>query len=139
MSEKDYFEYSDGWVFITLFQYDSEWKKVDLTNMIAQGDMLNHAIFTLDELSNGFRKLQIKELIKINEDQIILSEEALRIKKSVLNSGVGLFSMVEYTLKLLNSKKVISENLDLNLISKCEFLTENNLSKAYQKYTNKST
>ncbi len=139
MNEKDYFEYSDGWVFIALFQYNSEWKKIDLTNMIAQGDMLNHAIFTLEELSRGFRKLQTKELIKINGDQMILSEVALEIKKSVLNSGVGLFSMVEYALKRLNSKKVITKNLELNLISTCEFLTESNLSKAYQKYTNKNS
>jgi len=134
MRKIDFFEFSDAWVFMALFQYDSKWKKIDLTNIIAQGDMLNHAIFTLEELYNGFQKLQIKGLIKVKGDQIILLDVALGIKKSVMDSKVGLFSMVDNTLKRINSQKIRVENVHLNLISSCEFLTENNLSKAYNEY-----
>ena len=139
MSKINYFEFSDAWVFMALFQYASEWKKIELSNIIAQGDMLNHAIFTLEELNNGFRKLQIKGLIKIKGDQIILSDEGLKIKKSVMDSGVGFFSMVDNALKKINTKKLRLENVDLDLISSCEFLSDKTLSRAYNQYTNKST
>jgi len=139
MSKINYFEFSDAWVFMALFQYASEWKKIELSNIIAQGDMLNHAIFTLEELNNGFRKLQIKGLIKIKGDQIILSDEGLKIKKSVMDSGVGFFSMVDNALKKINTKKLRLENVDPNLISSCEFLSDKTLSRAYHQYTNKST
>ncbi|MBJ2175756.1 hypothetical protein JBL43_15995 [Aureibaculum sp. A20] len=135
MSKINYFEFSDAWVFMALSNYELEWKKIELTNIIARGDMLNHAIFTLEELSNGFQKLQVKGLIKIKEDQIALSNLGLGIMKKVVDSKSGLFTMVDYALKRINTEKIYIENISGNLISSCEFLTENNLSKAYKIYS----
>jgi len=100
---------------MALSQYELKWKKIDLTDIIARGDMLNHAIFSLEELSNGFQKLQLKGLIKVKEDQIALSDLAFEIMKKVI--------------------KICLENVPLNLISSCEFLTESNLSRAYNIYS----
>jgi len=135
MNKENYYTFSDAWVFMALFQYSSEEKIIDLTNIIAQGDMLNHAIFTLEELSLGFRKLQIKGLIKIEENKISLTEEAVGIREEVMGSMEGFFSMGDLTLKLLNSSQPEFKDLSFELISKCEFLSEENLTKAYNQYS----
>lgn len=139
MKEIDFFEFSDGWVFMSLKGHSSKRERIELVNIIAIGDMLNHSIFTLEKLQNGFKKLQLKGLIKVEGEDIILSEIAQDILKNVMNSGVGFFSLIDEVLKIINSKKISLENVDMNSISKCDFLTEDRLTESYNEYSKKNT
>lgn len=51
-SKDKYFQESDGWLLYTL-----SGKPKDLTSIIAEGDLINHAIFNYNELNDGLLRL----------------------------------------------------------------------------------
>lgn len=127
----EYFNWSDAWVFTSLFIYDSNFRKINLVNILANGDALNHAILEFDELNSGLNKLIKSELIVINENQIRLTKLGIETKASSKKLKGGLFEKVNNTLKVINRLRM---NNHSNEIIEFEFLSEEKLDNAYNEY-----
>lgn len=124
-----YFEYSDAWLLNSLFMYDLEFKELILTNVIANGDALNHSIFTLDELNIGFNKLIDANLIQFRNNSIRLTELGVEIKTKASKDKGGFFQRIENSLNRLRNLKISSSN-----VSKHIFFSERDLENAYNSY-----
>lgn len=131
----EYFEFSDAWLLTSLFMYDENLKQINLTNIIAYGDALNHSIFTLEELHTGFNKLYVVDLIEIKNDSIKLTQTGLEIKEKVFNDSAGLFERIDNTLKRIRKiarTKILNASPNITF----EFLNELEFESAYAYYKN---
>lgn len=72
------FEHSDGWLLVSILYCA---KKANLDDIIAKGDMINHAIFTLKEINEGLSRLVNEGFIEVNDKKIILTREAKTFDK----------------------------------------------------------
>lgn len=133
MKKEDDFKWNDAWVFTALFGYDLEYTKINLPMIIASGDMINHSIFSINDLQSGFKILQQKGLVMVKGDTIKLTSKAIEIKEKVLKMRGGLFDIVDNTLKILNSKSTRFINIEIQDISDCIFLTNSSINQAYKK------
>ena len=134
-TSKKYFKFSDAWVFTSLYMYDSKFKKINLTNIIANGDALNHSIFEIEELKSAFTKLVEFDLIEIENDLIRLTEKGCQIKEKAENDKGGLFQKNENILKRINSVSTLKINHKLLEESKFDFLNEKNFETSCENYT----
>lgn len=62
---RKYFEWSDAWVMAALFGYNDQFQQIELSKVIAFGDMLNHAIFLPNELSKDYPNLSLVVSLKL--------------------------------------------------------------------------
>ena len=131
---KGYFEFSDGWVFTSLFMYDSKFKKVNLTNIIANGDALNHSIFEIKELQSAFVKLVNVGLIEIENNSLRLTEKGCVIKEKVTNDKGGFFQRIDNTLSWINKISILNSNSKLPQVLDIDFLNEVDFEIAYENY-----
>ena len=127
--DNEFFEFNDAWVLTSLFMYDSRFQELVLTHVIANGDLLNHAIFSLDELNEGFSKLIAANLIKFENDSIRLTELGLEIKAKASKEKGGLFERINNTLKKLQKLNISSPN-----VREQAFFDEKDLENAYNLY-----
>ncbi len=67
------FQWSDAWILASVLQGGR-----DLRSIIATGDFLNHAIFTLPELNDGLGRLGSAGLIEQHDNQFHPTEAASR-------------------------------------------------------------
>ncbi|MCW7491012.1 hypothetical protein [Leptospira meyeri] len=74
MIDKDYFNFSDAWVFESLIYSTKDETTLDFSNLIAAGDWLNHAILTIDEIKDGLIKLQRNGIIKLDNNILKYTE-----------------------------------------------------------------
>ena len=135
MRENKYFESSDAWVFVALFNYNDEIKPLDLKEIIARGDWVNHSIFTSEELCQGFEKLISKGLIELNSKGLLLTKEGCAVKEKITNGKGGIFSMVENTLRRINSPKLKLRKIDKIEIDLSDILSNKNINEAYKDYS----
>lgn len=136
---KDYFKFSDAWVFTSLFMYDSKFKKIELVNIIAYGDALNHSIFEIKELQFAFEKLLKVNLIEINNNSLKLTDLGCEVKEKVTNDIGGFFERVDKVLKRINVIEKVNDASDLSSTYNFEFLNEDKFEiafKSYKKITN---
>lgn len=129
-----YFTSKDAWVIAVILWRTDNRGPVDLSRIIEAGDVINHAIFTLRELQDGFYKGQKKGLFCIKNNEVVLSQTAIKIRDKIQKGGSGLFSIVENVEKALNSPRLKLHDIEDRRIDKCNFLTDENLSKAYREY-----
>lgn len=130
----DYFEWSDAWVFTSLFTYGNAYKNIDLVQVLINGDVLNHAIFEYNELHSGLHKLVASQLIGIKGHKIKLTQLGIEARANALKHRGGLFERVNNTLKVINRLKIETNSDEIIAF---EFLSEEKLNKAYQDYNSK--
>lgn len=131
IEKNDYFEWSDAWVFLSLSNYDNEFKHIELSNIIGCGDALNHSIFSPNELRQGFKKLYAKGLIEIRGNEIRITDLGIEVKTKV--SG-GMFSLVDNCLNRLNSKRLKFRDIDIKADLPQDFLSDKAIEEGYRKY-----
>ena len=127
----EYFEWSDAWVLTSLFMYSTDFKNLNLVNILANGDALNHAVFEFNELQSGFSKLVLTKLINVTENQIKLTKLGGEVKTKSEKLKGGLFEKVDNTLKIITQLEC---QVDSNDILAFDFLNEKKLNKAYTEY-----
>lgn len=132
---ENYFEWNDAWVFVSLFIYDETFRPVELSEIIASGDMVNHAILMPNELRQGFSKLTLQELIEVKENKIRLTQKGVIIKDKIKKEKGGLFSMIDNTLKKLNSSRFKLNTHKIYSEIKYTFLKDELVEKGYKKYS----
>jgi hypothetical protein len=97
------FAFSDAWMFASLSLMGNS-GNLDLCQLIAAGDGLNHAILTEKEIKLGLRQCQVWGLITINNRHYQLTKPAkILAQKAILGRG-GAFSVINNFERLLNSR-----------------------------------
>ena len=121
-------------LFLSLSGHSEGFQTIDLSEIIARGDILKRAIFSLDELRQGFRKLTARGLIEINDDQMRFSKIGIEIREKVNNDKGGLFSMVDNALKRINSPGLKLNHVEREWENCFKFLNDHELEKSYNRY-----
>lgn len=122
MEKDNYFAWSDSWVVAGILWTVPDEAEIDLSSIIRAGDMLNHAVYTPEELKTGFLKAQKKGLITIDRGRIKLTAKAKEIKEKVSTLPGGLFSIVDKFHRILNSKRTKLADVDDESVDACDFI-----------------
>lgn len=77
---KDYFTNIDGWLFATLKLMNK--RKLKLNSILTTGDILNHSVFSLEEINNGLSRLESEGFIEFINNKMILTGKAKNFIKS---------------------------------------------------------
>jgi hypothetical protein len=75
--------WSDAWVLTAA--YVTERNPVSLSDVVAAGDYINHAIFTDEELEHAFTRLTAAGLVELNGDRVTLSEDAITLCRGAVD------------------------------------------------------
>lgn len=75
--------WSDAWVLTAAYLAASN--PVDLSDLVAAGDHINHAIFTVDELEHAFARLTAAGLVDVNGEIVTLSDDAIRLCQAAVD------------------------------------------------------
>jgi hypothetical protein len=133
MEQHRAFTFQDAWLLGSLFMHNAEPAEVNLSAILAAGDYLNHAIFTIQELRFSFEKLQAGGWIMVDGNTLKLMERAIALREQVLKGKGGVFTLIERTLQKMNkSQAAFPERL--GEVTGCDFLTEDNIKLAYKAY-----
>ncbi len=66
----------------------------NLTDVVRIGDAINHAIFTINELRGGFRRLEMAKLIQCEQGHYRATDSAREILRPIRSKGLDIFSEV---------------------------------------------
>lgn len=94
------FEFSDAWFLTTLILL-KKWSS--LKQIVATGDMINHAIFNQEEIDNAIKKLQPLGYIETDGKNWRATKKAIQLSNCSAFSHAGLFTMSDVILKRLNT------------------------------------
>lgn len=95
MEKNLFFESSDGWLFATLLCLKN---KVLLKDIISIGNMLNHAIFSLEQINNGLSRLESEDFIEIEKPYIYKKDKAkMFVKKNKVRFESCINEQVRYS------------------------------------------
>lgn len=134
MGDKEFFNWEDCWVITSFLLINENEFEIDLAAIIANGDLINVAIFNADELKNGFYKAQKKGLIKILKNKICLTEQCVLIRQKLFKQPAGRYTLVDKLKKILNAKKTNLPDVAETEIDLCKFINSQSLQIAYKKY-----
>jgi hypothetical protein len=95
-------DFSDPW-FLTALILRNDW--TDIEEVITIGDVLNHAIFTQNEINQALQRLTPIGFIEVEGDKYRATEKAHELSNCVAYKRAGLFTQVEVILKRLNTKR----------------------------------
>ncbi len=95
------FEWSDGWLLMSVLWCGDD--GADLSTIIGVGDMLNHAIFNLEELRDGFRRLLAAGLVAEENGQFQATVSAREMYQKIRRRRLGMFTQVEAMAQMLRS------------------------------------
>ena len=131
-NNENYFCWSDAWVFTALYYSNKDKTKINLSKLIAAGDVLNHAIFTKDEIKNAFIKLQRTGIIIIYSEIIEFTDDGLKLMEKIEKVRGGLFSRIDISLQKLNSRRNKFPFFDD--VNNCDFITDEMMDESYKIY-----
>src|SRR3989338_8909388 len=135
MEKVTFFRYADAWLLLSII-YASDKQAASLTEIIACGDFINHAIFTWEELQGGFFRLINSGYVIEQGDQYRVSVEIIDAYNKFAEKNKSAFKRIVFIRKKLNSPEwsedykpsTANEGIDYKRINK--EVVEN----AYQKY-----
>lgn len=135
MNELKY-EWSDVWILSSIFLIGRE-KPATLHEVIAAGDFINHAIFTLSELNGGFSRLSRGGLIRIQDGTYRLTAKGKKITEIDPGAKKGPLPYMDVVRTRLNATDW-APRVDPNAMDdparRVEHVSEEDLKKAYQAY-----
>ena len=126
------YKYGDAWV-LTALIFNK--KKSSLENLIATGDLINHAIMTVDEINDALTRLIPEGYIMIDQHKRMWpTKEAFKLRTARYYVA-GLFSMTDQILKQLNKheKKVAN----LQPLAQQKYFSDFEDENAYRRYVDK--
>ena len=106
LNKEKYFNWSDAWVFTSIYYSTKDKDPINLKMIIGAGDMLNHSILNKEEINNGFYKLQKRGVIKIYNGILNYTDLGKLIINNAKKTNGGLFSRIDITLKKLNTNRI---------------------------------
>ena len=85
---------------------------------MAKADMINHSIFSADELKQALTKLHMRGLVKSDGNKIMVTELAKKLLDDIMKTKDNYFSITDNTLKMLSRLPVVERTpLDLTFIN----------------------
>ncbi len=119
------YTFGEAW-FLTTLLLNKEWSS--LQQVIATGDVINHAIFTPDEINGALSKFILMGYIEMDDSKNLrATSKAIELcNKSFLNAG--LFSKADKILTQLN------KSVNFNHSEIIEYFSDHEINKAYKKY-----
>ena len=84
------------------------------------GDVINHAILTVDEINSGINLLLSAGLIELKEKKVMLTEKGSQYL-TITFERAGLFRKIETVLPMLNAKTEGQEIQNFNVFSEKDF------------------
>ena len=118
--------YSDAWVFTSILLNHSS-RSVSLQQIVGTGDVINHAILTVDEINSGINLLLSAELIELKDKDVLLTKKGSQYLTKTFEQ-VGLFRKIEIVLPKLKTKTEGLEIQNFNIFS------NDDVSQAYNNY-----
>ncbi|MFA5337352.1 MAG: hypothetical protein WC330_03365, partial [Candidatus Omnitrophota bacterium] len=79
MRKRNLFQFADAWLLLAIIYASQKTRIASLTEIIAYGDFINHAIFTWQELQGGLFRL-------IKSGYIIESENGYKVSSKIFDS-----------------------------------------------------
>ena len=126
------FSWSDAWVLAATWATHEDGGRIDLTQVIAAGDMVNHSILEGEELRRAFAVLQRYDVIRISRRRIHFTTDGKSVMQIAQRKRGGLFSRVDAVLASL--KSAAPRLARKRRINPCSFLTDAAVEEAYQRY-----
>jgi len=130
------FEWSDSWVFTSLYMTTKHQDNLNLAMLIGCCDMLNHSIVSRVELDWAFTKFLAYRLVSLDGSKVSYSELGMSIKDLAERRKGGLFSRVDLTLRCMNSRK--NGLLHRDFGESMSFFSDEEIAHAYEKYVGKN-
>lgn len=119
------YTFGEAW-FLTTLILNKDWSS--LQQVIATGDVINHAIFTKDEVNVALSRFLALNFVEMdNSKNMRATSKAFELCNKSFQAA-GLFSQVEIMLKQLKK----SANIDY--IETIEYFSKDEMQQAYNKY-----
>jgi hypothetical protein len=131
-SKEKYFTWADAWVFAALRGAIDE-KGFSFVSLLATADMLNHAILSLEEITQGFAKLYTRGLIEIEKENIRRTELAETLYTAADKKRGGLFLVIDNCLGVLNSPPTKLPYIDTS--PNLDYITSEYMHDKYKEYS----
>jgi hypothetical protein len=126
--ESQQWTWNDGWILMSIYLVQST-EETTLADIIGAADATNHAIPTINELSNAFTKLVNSQILKIENNNYKLSNEYLDGIEQAYKTKGGVFESASKGEKWLNKS-----NLEVIKSPKVS-VTQEDVEYAYKQYT----
>ena len=123
------FSWTEAWVFASLGGGTESDKGVTLECVISNGDVLNRAIFTAEEIQDGLRQLYRSGLVMTARNRIFITDHGKSVYENAMTRRGGLFSIVDNTQKALNTPRIKHPELDGEI--DLEFVSGDSIDAAY--------
>jgi len=130
------YTWSDSWLLLAIYGATLANKTAKLRDIIAIGDYINHAIFTVSELNGGLSRLHKGKLIKISKDRYSLAKRGKEITEPDAKTKKGVWNQLETVRVRLKSPDWTTKdnpNMD-DPLQKEIYVTANMVQTAYQEY-----
>ena len=121
--------WSDAWLLMSIQSVDK--KGTDLRGIISTGDYINHSIFNLDELKNGFEKLIAIDYVRIDDNRYFTTKTFTRDYKKLKTYPKAMLKAVDQLHKLLQTKEIDESKLEP---LSDDIISESILKNAYEEY-----
>ena len=95
-------------------------RSISLQQIVTTGDVINHAILTVDEINIGMNLLLSAGLIELKEKKVMLTEKGSQYL-TITFERAGLFRKIETVLPMLNAKTEGLEIQNFNVFSEKDF------------------
>jgi hypothetical protein len=102
------FVWSDAWLMYSIVAASRE-GAATLVDVIEVGDMVNHAIFTTDEIDGGLERLERVGLVTVSGQFIVPSPEALELYSRARHHRLIALDVIERLSELLDVAWVRSD------------------------------
>ena len=131
-SASDAFIWTDAWVFASLERATAPSGRVLFPQLLHGADILAHTAPTAGEIKHAFRALHRRGLVRVAKGAVFLSPAAPGLHHQARAKRGGLFSVVDNTLRALNSAR---QNFPkLKSAPDLRFITRSLLQRAWREF-----
>jgi hypothetical protein len=101
-------QWSDAWLLHAIKMVQDREGRATLEDILAAGDFLNHAIFTFEELSGGFQRLERTGFLVVHGAECKLTDAFVNLWRGADAEGRSLAKQSEALRKLLGYQDLVS-------------------------------
>jgi hypothetical protein len=128
----DALTWADAWIFASLACATNPSGRILFPQLLHGADILNHAVPTLGEIKHAFRALHRRGLVRVRNGAVFLSPTASGLHHEARAKRAGLFSIVDNTVRVLNSPR--RNFAKLECVPDLRFITRSFLQRAWREF-----
>jgi hypothetical protein len=131
-SASEAFTWADAWIFASLECATAPSERILFPQLLHGADMLSHAVPTSGEIKHAFRTLHRRGLVRVTNGAVFVSPTASELHHEARAKRGGLFSIVDNTLRVLNSPR--RNFATLESVPDLRFITRSFLQRAWREF-----